>query len=138
MDDKATHRPETAERPTTSIVGEILTNLSELIRNEINLARAEVSENMSRALTAIGLLVGAIVIALVALNVLAAALVAALAAAGLAGGWAALLVGCALAIIAALLVRKGTNDLRMSSLAPTRTAADIKQSARTIKEKYNA
>ena len=138
MDSPDRTHTEGASRPATSVVADILTNLSSLIRNEINLARAEVTENLTKAVTAVGLIVGAIVIALVALNVLAGALVIALTAAGLEGGWAALLVGGVMAVIAGVLAAKGLNDLRASSLAPTRTADDIKRSAQNIKESYNA
>ena len=107
------------------------------MRNEVNLARAEINENVNRAAVAVGLLVGAVVIALVSLNVLAAALVAALAETGLAAGWAAVIVGGVLAIIAFAMVAKGTNDLKLSSLAPSKTARNIKRDAAIVKESYN-
>ncbi|MGR3485839.1 MAG: phage holin family protein [Paracoccaceae bacterium] len=124
-------------RSTTGLMSDAMTHVSSLVRNEVDLARAEVQENVSRAGTAIGLLAGAMVVALVALNVLAAALVDAIAALGLTVGWAALIVGAVFGIIAAIMVSKGLNDLKLSSLAPTRTQKNLKRDATAVKETLN-
>ena len=131
------HHPP-ATKSASSLVGDALESVSSLVRNEVDLARAEVQENLNRAAMAIGLLVGAVVAVLVALNVLAAALVAALVELGLDGGWAALIVGGVLAIIAFAMMAKGVNDLKLTSLAPSRTAKNIKRDAAAVKESYNA
>ncbi|MGR3761799.1 phage holin family protein [Roseobacteraceae bacterium NS-SX3] len=120
-----------------AILSDALNNISALVRNEIALARAEVSENLNRAAVALGLIVGAVVVALVALNVLAGALVAGLTEAGIDAGWAALIVGIGFGAVAFAMIAKGTNDLKLSSLAPTRTAENVKRDAKTIKETYN-
>lgn len=119
------------------LLSDALSNVSSMVRNEVDLARAEVSENVSRAGVAIGLIAGAIVIALVALNVLAAALVAALTEAGLDAGWSALIVGVVLAVIAFILIGKGVNDLKLSSLAPSRTVKNVKRDAEAVKDVYD-
>ncbi|MGR3493340.1 MAG: phage holin family protein [Shimia sp.] len=125
---------QTSPRSTPGLVSDVLTHVSNLVRKEFDLARAEMDQNITRAVVAIGLLVGAVVIALTALNVLAAALVAAIENTGIAAGWAALIVGVIFAAIAAGLAAKGANDLKASSLAPTRTMDNIKQDAETVKE----
>ena len=119
------------------LLSDALSHISSLVRNEVDLARAEVNENLTSAGVAIGLIVGAVVIALTALNVLTAALVAALTEAGIAAGWSALIVGVALAGIAFAMISKGTNDLKLSSLAPTRTAKNVKRDAQAVKEVYD-
>ena len=116
------------------LIGDVLTHVSNLVRKEVDLARAEIGENVNRAGVAIGLLVGALVIALVALNVLAAALVAAIAELGLAPGWAALIVGGGLAIVAFVMVTKGVNDLKLTSLAPKRAAKNVRRDTDAVKE----
>jgi uncharacterized membrane protein len=126
-----------ANKPATELVGDALEHVSNLVRKEVDLARAEIDENLKRAGVAVGLLVGAVVIALVALNVLAAALVAALVEMGIAAGWAAVIVGGILAIIAFAMMAKGMNDLKLNSLAPSRTARNVKRDAKTIKESTN-
>ncbi|WP_187431364.1 hypothetical protein ROLI_030040 [Roseobacter fucihabitans] len=120
-----------------SLLSDALSNVSGLVRSEVDLARAEISENVTKAGVAIGLIAGSAIIALVALNVLAAALVAALANAGIDAGWAALIVGALLAIVAYILINKGINDLKLSSLAPTRTVKNVQRDAAAVKEAYN-
>lgn len=119
----------------SGLIGDVLTHVSNLIRKEFDLARAELSENLNRAAVAVGLLVGALIVALVALNVLAGALVAGIAELGLAPGWSALAVGGVMALVAAIMVAKGVRDLKLVSLAPTRTAKNIRRDTDAVKEK---
>ena len=127
----------TTNKSAGGLLQDALNNVSGLVRNEVDLARAEVSENLNKAGVAIGLIAGAAIIALVALNVLAAALVAALTEAGLHAGWSALIVGAVLGVIAFILMNKGTNDLKLSSLAPTRTVKNVQRDAAAVKEAYD-
>jgi len=120
-----------------SLLTEALSHVSSLMRKEVDLARAEVNENLKHAGVAIGLIVGAVVVALTALNVLSAALVAALTEAGIPAGWSAVIVGLLLAGVAYAMINKGTNDLKLSSLAPSRTAKNVKRDAQTMKEVYD-
>jgi hypothetical protein len=126
---------DTRGKSAPGLLTEALTHVSNLVRKEIDLARAETSENLTRAATAIGFLAGALIVALVALNVLAAALAAALTELGLDAGWAALIVGGALALVALLMVSKGVKDLKLSSLAPTRTAKNVQRDTDVVKER---
>lgn len=119
------------------LLSDALTHVSSLVRSEVDLARAEVNENVQSAGAAIGLILGAVVVALTALNVLTAALVAALTEAGIPAGWSALIVGVIFGIIAYVMLNKGTNDLKLSSLAPTRTAKNVKRDAQAVKEVYD-
>ncbi|MCE8005790.1 phage holin family protein [Aestuariivita sp.] len=125
------------QKSAGDLLTEAMANVSGLVRNEVDLARAEISENVTKAGVAVGLIAGAAVIALVALNVLAAALVAALTEAGLDAGWSALIVGAGLAVIAFVLINKGVNDLKLSSLAPTRTVKNVQRDAAAVKEAYD-
>jgi hypothetical protein len=124
-------------KSTTGLVADAMSHVSSLVRSEVDLARAEIGENVNRAGLALGLLLGAVVIALVALNVLAAALVAAIAEAGLEAGWAALIVGAVLAVIALAMTAKAVKDLKLTNLAPTRTARNMKRDAAALKDAYN-
>ena len=124
-------------KSTGGLLSDALTHVNSLVRNEVDLARAEVNENLKSAGVAIGMIAGAIVVALTALNVLSAALVAALTEAGIPAGWSALIVGGVFAIIAYVMLNKGTNDLKLSSLAPTRTAKNVKRDAQAVKEVYD-
>ncbi len=128
----------TIERTPTpsagSLLSDALTNVSSLVRNEVDLARAELSENLERAGAAVGYIVAAVVIAMVALSVLAAALVAGVTAAGIPPAWAAVIVGVVLAVIAFSLSAKGLKDLKLSNIAPTRTAKNLRRDVNAIKE----
>lgn len=134
-----THDPDI--KPTgpsaSNLLSEALAHVSALVRNEVDLARAEIDENLKTAGVAIGLIVGAVAVALAALHVLAAALVAALTELGIPAGWSALIVGVGLALIAWAMVQKGVNELKLRSLAPTRTAKNVQRDAQTVMEVYN-
>jgi hypothetical protein len=73
-------------------------------------------------------------LALAALIVLLQALVIALTELGLAPALASLIVGGVVAIIAFILIYKGMNDLKASSLAPTRTVESLRRDAHMVKE----
>lgn len=124
-------------KTTANLLSDVLSNVSGLIRNEVDLARAEINENLHRALVALGLIAGAVVFALIALNVLTGALVVALTKAGINPGWAALIVGVVFGGIAFAMMFKGINDLKLSSLAPTRTAKNVQRDAAAVKDAYN-
>lgn len=124
-------------RTTGGLLSDALSHVSSLVRSEVDLARAEVSENIKGAGVAIGMIVGAAILALTTLNVLSAALVAALTETGVPAAWSAIIVGLFFAIIAYVMARKGISDLKLTSLAPTRTAKNVKRDAQAVKEVYN-
>lgn len=124
-------------KSAANLLSDVLTNVSGLIRNEVDLARAEINENLHRAVVALGLIAGAVVFALIALNVLTGALVVALTKAGITPGWAALIVGVVFGGIAFAMMAKGIHDLKLSSLAPTRTARNVQRDAAAVKDAYN-
>lgn len=123
---------------TSSLIGDAMKHISSLVRGEVDLARAEIDQNIRRATTAVGMLVAALVVAMTALNVLTGAVVAGLADAGMDPGWAAFGVGVVLAIVAYVFVQKGTNDLRLTSIAPSRTAENIRRDANAMKGSADA
>ncbi len=124
-------------KSASDMLGDALNHVSSLVRKEVDLARAEISENLNKAVAAIGMIVAGAIVILTTLNVLAAALVSALTEAGLDAGLSALIVGVCFAVIALILINKGVNDLKASSLAPTRTAKNVKRDATAIKDAYN-
>lgn len=121
-------------RESSTLVGNILTHVMNMLRGEVDLLRAEVDQNVRKAGTAVGMIVAGVVIILVALNVLAGALVVALTEAGIDAGWSALIVGVVFAVIAAILVKKGINDLKLTSLSPTRTAKNVRRDGEAVKK----
>ncbi|WP_371156294.1 phage holin family protein [Jannaschia sp. 2305UL9-9] len=117
-----------------SPVQTLLFHLQRLVQKEIALLRAEMSARISKAAAAAGLVLFAVVIALTALHVLAGALVAAIAATGLAAGWAALIVGGGLLVVALIAAMIGIRTLSNMSLAPRDTLSTLRRDAETLKE----
>lgn len=128
---------DTESRSTSGLFSDALAHVSGLVRKEVDLVRAELSENATRAVAALGMIVGGVVFVLVALNVLTAALVAGITELGIEAGWASLIVGVVYLIIAAIMVRMGTNRLKAASLAPTRTTQSVRRDAQLVKETFN-
>lgn len=126
-----------SEQSTSNLLSDALARIGSLVRGEVDLARSEINDNLSSAGTALGMIAAALVIALTALNVLSAALVAGLTELGIPGQWSALIVGVVFGIIAFVMLQKGTTDLKLSSLAPTRTAANVQRDAETVKDSFN-
>ena len=127
--------PELQERSTPTLVGDLVTNVTELVRKEIQLFRAEMGEKSTQAVMALGSIVAAVVLAVTALNVLAGALVVALTNAGIPATWSALIVGGVFAAVAFVLANRGISNLKAQSLAPERTARAAMRDANLVKEK---
>ncbi|MFQ6551810.1 phage holin family protein [Aestuariibius insulae] len=124
--------------PPTSLVEDALRQVSGLVRSEVDLAKAEITQNLTRAVKGIVLIVVATVLAITALHVLAGALVAAFVQLGLTPGLAALAVAALFGGVAAVMIMMGVNALKLSSIAPTRTAKNLKRDANAVKEVYDA
>jgi VIT1/CCC1 family predicted Fe2+/Mn2+ transporter len=126
--------PDLHDRSAPALIGDLINNVTELFRKEMMLLRAEVNEKGNQVITAAGMIAGALVLAITALNVLAAALVAAIAE-FIDAGWAALIVGVVLALIALAMATSGKNMLKTANLAPRRTADSLSKDATMAKER---
>jgi hypothetical protein len=120
-------------RSVPQLLADLTREVTGLVRKEVQLVRAELSEKATQLQVGAGSAVAGAICLLVALNVLAGALVIALSE-FMGAGWAALLVGVVLAAIGAVLVRKGASDLSPSHLAPERTAHQVTQDATMLRE----
>ena len=123
------------DRSTPALMGDLIESVSQLVRKEIQLFRAEMGEKATKATVAAGSILVAAVLAITALNVFAAAVVAALTKAGISATWSAVIVGGVLAIIAFLMASRGINNLKAGSLAPERTVRAATRDASMVKEK---
>jgi hypothetical protein len=116
-------------------VGQLLADLSyrvtNLFRTEAELVRAELREKITQAEVGAGSMAAGAICLLVALNVLAGALVIALAEL-IGAGWAALAVGAGLAVIGAILLKKGSSDFK--DLTPERSVRQASHDAALVKE----
>src|SRR6056297_2009540 len=116
-------------REAPGLLVEALRHFSKLMQDEIKLARAEISRNISRAGMGLAFIGIAAILALVGLNVLASALVAWIADSGLSVGLAALIVGGILLLVAIILALVGKSRLSADALTPSRSTANLKKDA---------
>ena len=122
------------DRSLKDLFADLSNSITTLFRKEIQLVRAETSEKVTQVGVAMGSLAGGAILALAALIVLLQALVIGLTEAGIPAGWASLIVGLVVAVIAYVLIHKGTSDLKASHLAPSRTVDSLKRDAQVAKE----
>lgn len=125
-------------REAPGLLVEALRHFSKLMQDEVRLARAEISRNLSRAGMGLAFIGIAAILALVGLNVLASALVAWIAAEGLSVGLAALIVGGILLLVAIILALAGKSRLSADALTPSRSTDNLKKDAARIKESTHA
>jgi Putative Actinobacterial Holin-X, holin superfamily III len=114
-------------------VGELLSDLSQetatLIRQQVMLARSELTLSLARLGRHAAVIVSGGVIAHAGMFAVAAALVLALVELGLAPWAAALIGGIALLAIGYLLVQRGLTALRRDQLTPAQTMETMKENA---------
>lgn len=124
------------DRPLGSLLGDLMGDVTELVRKEIQLAKAELSEKASQAIAGVASLAIGGLVAFAGLLVLLDAAVYGLA--ELLGNvplWAsALIVGVVVLGIGMVLLLKGRANLSVENLAPRRTVEAMRQNAETIKE----
>ena len=114
-------------------LGDTLRAFTGLVHTEVALAKAEVSDNISRAAVGIVVLVVAALLALTAFLLLAAAAVAFLTKVGFSPAMASLIVGGILIVSAVILALIGKSRLTGTALTPTKTVANIKRDIETLK-----
>lgn len=128
----ATARPE-GTHSIGEILGGLATDIQDLIRGEISLARAELNQKLERVILAAIWLVGGALLAFAGLVVVLQGLAAALAL--VLPVWAAsLIVGVAIVVIGALLARFGLTMLSLKTLMPDRMAASLRKDAHVVKD----
>ena len=117
--------------PDARSLGDLFSDLSReistLMRNELALARTEVSLKISRAARHAGMIAAGAVVALAGLFTLAASLVLMLVAAGMPPWGAALIVGLGLAAAGAMVASTALSALKQEDLKPTETIQTIKE-----------
>ncbi|MBX4938635.1 phage holin family protein [Rhizobium binae] len=129
--------------PLSELVGGLVGDVTGLLRKEIDLAKTEASEKLSRALSGVEILLFGLVLAIGAVGVLLSALVGGLAAFLVTQGFtqttasalASLIVGVIIAAIAWALVSRGLAALRGNNLKLDRTASSLRRDVDVVKDK---
>lgn len=124
-------------RSTRDMMSDILGHLSSLMRNEADLARAEISESLTKLKASLGAMALALALAIVGLNVLAAALVAFITEAALAPHWASLAVGAVLLVVAFAVLSFAKSALHKIGFVPTPFSRDVQRDASALKDTFN-
>jgi hypothetical protein len=128
-----------ADTPKTAgeMLADIMGNVSNLVRNEADLARAEIAESTRKAMASIGAMALALALAITALNMLAAALVALVIRAGLPPHWASAAAGTGLLIVAIVLFSFAKSALLRIGFVPSRAVRSVQRDVSAIKESIN-
>jgi hypothetical protein len=116
-------------RSLADLFSDLTREISTLVRNELALARVEMSTKISRAGRHVGAIAFGGVIALAGVFTLVAAVVLLLVRAGMPAWAAALLVGVGLAAVGAMLASRAVSALRQEDLKPTETIETLKETA---------
>jgi hypothetical protein len=117
----------------TRAVTDLLADLADLVRKEVQLAKAEVTEKIASGLRTSIWMVAAAVLGLIAVLLLVEAVVFAIASFGLALHWSCLLIAAVLAAGATAAFYHARSVVEGDFL-PTRTAKQITQDIKTAKE----
>jgi VIT1/CCC1 family predicted Fe2+/Mn2+ transporter len=123
----------TNRQTVPELLASLVTQMSELMRTEGQLARAEISEKMTLATTGLGLIVGGAILLMPALVVLLEAAVAALVESGLAPYWSALAIGGGCFILGLVLLLIGVRWLRAGKFIPDKTIHQLQRDAATAR-----
>ena len=124
-------------RSIPGIVIDLIGQFTTLLRQESKLARAEISENVNRALMGIVMAIAAAVFLIPSLVILLMAGVYGLEAAGLAPYWAALIVGGVAVLIGVVLMLIGINRLKAKNLVPSKTIHQLQEDAALAKRQMS-
>jgi uncharacterized membrane protein YqjE len=128
-------RTDRGEPSVGELFGQLSQDMSLLFRQEMQLAKAELSDKISRATSRLASLVaGALIAWLGALALVAGIILVLDQPVGLASWLAALLVGIVLAGVGAFLLRGALRDLKQLDLVPRRTVETLKDDVRWAKE----
>jgi hypothetical protein len=127
------HEPQRAEDSLGSLFSQLTSDLSALVRDEIQLARVEVTEDLGRASRAGAMLGGAAGAAVIAIVVVSFA-----AAWGLAevmpAGFAFLIVGIIWSVVALALFVIGRDRMRDTNVKPEQTIETMQENIQWVKQ----
>jgi uncharacterized protein YacL len=124
----------TDNRPVSQLFADALNQLSKLMRNELELARAEIAVQANEVLSGVGLMVGAGLFLIPALVVLLMALAAWIEELGTRSSIAHLIAGAVGLVIGAVLAGIAMNRLKANPLVPKRALEQLQRDVAAAKE----
>jgi len=131
-------RSSSANQSIPSIVTDLISQFTLLLRKEGELARTEMSEKISQVAVGLGMLVAGAVLMMPALVVLLFAAVAAMDHAGMSSSAAALVVGGAVLLLGFIFVLVGMNRLKARKLVPRKTIHQLQEDVSVAKRQVRS
>jgi uncharacterized membrane protein len=123
------------ERSIGELFGQLTQDMTLLVRQEVQLARTEMTEKLSRFTTnLISVGTGGFVAYVGGLALMAALILAIRDLANISLAWSALIVGGILAIVGWVMLQRGLKKLKEVELAPRRSVENIKDDVQSIKD----
>jgi hypothetical protein len=120
------------DRPVSQVVGDIIAKSQEILRSEVRLAKTEIKEEAAAWAKSFAVLAAGLLLAVFALGLLLLGAVYALS--NVVEPWAAaVIVGVAIGILAALLGASGKRRLDHVDLKPEKTIATVKENIQWVK-----
>jgi hypothetical protein len=126
-------REQQDDRSLGELFSELARETGTLVRQEVELAKTEMTQKATRVGKDIGFLVAGGAVAYAGFLGILAAIAIGLGQLGVPWWLAALLVGVVVAAVGAFLVQRGLSALRQESLAPQRTVTTIKEDVEWVK-----
>ena len=123
------------QRTVSELFSDAVDQFTKLIRNEMAIARAELSAKAAEAATGIGLLVAGAVLVIPALVLLLMALAAWLSELGMSTSVSNLIAGVVGLLISGILAYIGKNRLSPEHLKPKRTMRELERDVAAVKER---
>jgi len=123
------------ERSIGELFGQLTQDMTLLVRQEVQLARTEMTEKLSKLTTnLISVGAGGFVAYLGGLALMAALILAVRDLANISLAWSALIVGGILAIVGYVMLQRGMKELKQVELATRRSVENIKDDVQSIKD----
>jgi hypothetical protein len=128
------HAPKTADRPLGELLGDLSGNLGLLVRQELELAKAELKRSAERVgKSAVSIGIGAAV-GYTGIMAMVAGVVLGLVRLGVAPWFAALVIGTAFALVGFTMVKRARHDMSQTHITPRRTVRTIREDVEWAKE----
>jgi hypothetical protein len=129
------HDRSVQERSIGELFGQLTQDTALLVRQEVQLAKSEMQQKISRATRdLVSLATGGAVVLLGALTLTAALILILAGPVGIAPWLSALLVGVVLAAVGYTMLQRGLRDLKQTDPTPRRTVESIKEDIQLVKE----
>lgn len=126
--------PAAQDRSLGELFGDLSRETSELVREEVSLAKTEISHKAAAVGKDVGFLAVGGAVAYAGLLALIATIIIGLAQAGVTWWLSALIVGLVVTAIGGFLVLRGLDNLKHTNLAPTETMDTLKEDAKWTKD----